>query len=315
MLTSGLTNAPISKGLLIYTIAASVALAILDIKHLATLQITPHLWPYGQYWRLAAWQVAGFGNSTEALFAAMLAYHLRVVERAWGTRKMATFLLTTLPYTTLLPPLLLLIVRPLTLAKLNALPSGPTATLFAVLAQYHASIPQTVRYCLSTTTAATTAPNHSTPASAAAPTDPPPTNKANLAITLSDKSTTYLVAAQLAASQFPNLLLPAVVGWGVGLAWRTEALPLFFVPGGYRWRVPGWVVGQADRNSSRVGGGGAGGREATAGSGGERYDELRRRLEGEVVAASGSSGAGGAGAAAGSGVEGAAQRLRRGVGA
>ncbi|PYI34413.1 hypothetical protein BP00DRAFT_390446 [Aspergillus indologenus CBS 114.80] len=311
MLTSGLTHAPIAKGLLIYTIAASVALAILDIKHLATLQITPHLWPYGQYWRLAAWQVAGFGNSTEALFAAMLAYHLRVVERAWGTRKMATFLLTTLPYTTLLPPLLLLMLRPLTVAKLNALPSGPTATLFAVLAQYHASIPPTVRYCLSTTTAAPTAPNNSTPASAAAaaptPTDQPPTHKANLAITLSDKSTTYLVAAQLAASQFPNLLLPAGVGWGVGLAWRTEALPLFFVPGGYRWRVPGWVVGQADRNSSR-GGGGAGGREGTAGAGGERYEELRRRLEGEVVAASGS------GAAAGSGVEGAAQRLRRGVG-
>ncbi|PYH84360.1 hypothetical protein BO82DRAFT_381533 [Aspergillus uvarum CBS 121591] len=295
MLTSGLTNAPISKGLLIYTIAASVALAILDIKHLATLQITPHLWPYGQYWRLAAWQVAGFGNSTEALFAAMLAYHLRVVERAWGTRKMATFLLTTLPYTTLLPPLLLLILRPLTLAKLNALPSGPTATLFALLAQYHASIPQTVRYCLSTATPTpTTAPP---PASATAPTEQT-TNKANLAITLSDKSTTYLVAAQLAASQFPNLLLPAVVGWGVGLAWRTEALPLFFVPGGYRWRVPGWVVGQADRNSSSSGG--AGGREGTAGSGSERYEELRRRLEGEVVAASGSSGAGGA--AAGSGV-------------
>ncbi|RAH40286.1 protein dscB [Aspergillus brunneoviolaceus CBS 621.78] len=310
MLTSGLTNAPISKALLIYTIGASVALAIFDIKHLALFQITPHLWPYGQYWRLAAWQVAGFGNSTEALFAAMLAYHLRVVERAWGTRKMGTFLLTTLPYTTLLPPLLLLLLRPLTLSKLNALPSGPTATLFAVLAQYHAAIPPTVRYCLSTASS-----NPSPPASAAQ--QPPPTDahppKSNVTLTLSDKSTTYLVAAQLAASQFPTMLLPAVVGWGVGLAWRTEALPLFFVPGGYRWRMPGWVVGQADRNRAGVRGGGGGGEEG-AGSGGERYEELRRRLEGEVVAASGSEGAG-----AGAGIEGAgagaAQRLRRGVGA
>ncbi|KAF7170089.1 hypothetical protein CNMCM5623_002638 [Aspergillus felis] len=89
MLTSGLTNAPITKLLLIYTIASSIALSILDIKHLASIRVSPHLWPYAQFWRLATWQLAGFSNSTEALFAAMLAYHLRVVERAWGKRKFA----------------------------------------------------------------------------------------------------------------------------------------------------------------------------------------------------------------------------------
>lgn len=89
MLTSGLTNAPITKLLLIYTIASSIALSILDIKHLASIHVSPHLWPYAQFWRLATWQLAGFTNSTEALFAAMLAYHLRVVERAWGKRKFA----------------------------------------------------------------------------------------------------------------------------------------------------------------------------------------------------------------------------------
>jgi hypothetical protein len=92
MLTSGLTNAPLTKSLLIYTIASSIALSLFDIKHLAVIYVSPHIWPYAQFWRALAWQVAGFTNSTEALFAAMLVYHLRVVERAWGKRKMAVSL-------------------------------------------------------------------------------------------------------------------------------------------------------------------------------------------------------------------------------
>lgn len=89
MLTSGFTNTPLTKSLLIYTIASSIALSILDVKHLASIHVSPHFWPYAQFWRALFWQIAGFTNSTEALFAAMLVYHLRVVERAWGKRKMA----------------------------------------------------------------------------------------------------------------------------------------------------------------------------------------------------------------------------------
>lgn len=89
MLTSGLTNAPLTKSLLIYTIASSVALSLFDIKHLVVIHVSPHFWPYAQFWRALIWQVVGFTNSTEALFAAMLVYHLRVVERAWGKRKIA----------------------------------------------------------------------------------------------------------------------------------------------------------------------------------------------------------------------------------
>jgi hypothetical protein len=92
MLTSGLTNAPLTKSLLIYTITSSIALSLFDIKHLASIHVSPHFWPYAQFWRALIWQIAGFSNSTEALFAAMLVYHLRVVERAWGKRKMAVSL-------------------------------------------------------------------------------------------------------------------------------------------------------------------------------------------------------------------------------
>ncbi|EAW24966.1 protein dscB [Aspergillus fischeri NRRL 181] len=288
MLTSGLTNAPITKLLLIYTIASSIALSILDIKYLASIRISPHLWPYAQFWRLATWQLAGFANSTEALFAAMLAYHLRVVERAWGKRKFATFILSTLPYTSLLSPLLLVLLRPLTLYKMNYLPCGPTATLFALLAQYHAGIPHTFRYRISTSTStSTTSANRNTDESGRGEGG----QGKYLTLLLSDKSTTYLVAAQLALSQFPGMMLPATVGWVVGVAWRAEVLPL---PAA-RWRVPAWAVGEKE----------VGRRGTQGGEGGERYEDLRRRLEGEALAAAAASGN------AGLGSEASGQRQRR----
>lgn len=89
MLSSGFSNASVSKFLVIYFVASSIGLAVFDAKHLAHIQVNPHLWRYGQISRVLLWQVAGYANSTETLFAAMLAYHLRVVERMWGSRKFA----------------------------------------------------------------------------------------------------------------------------------------------------------------------------------------------------------------------------------
>ncbi|KAJ5544846.1 hypothetical protein N7461_007150 [Penicillium sp. DV-2018c] len=284
MLTSGLTNAPITKTLIIYAIASSVALSLFDIKHLAVISISPHFWPYAQFWRALVWQIAGFTNSTEALFAAMLIYHLRVIERAWGKRKMATFLITTLPYTTLLPPILLTILRPLTFNNINYLPSGLTPTIFALLAQYYITIPHIYRYRLGTTstptgsstsTSTSTTPANNTNTNTNADSDTtinPKPEPPSLSLLLSDKSTTYLVAAQLALSQFPGMLLPSAVGWIVGVAWRAEILP-GLSPSELGFRVPAWVVGEKERRGSGNGNEGRGG-----------YEELRRRLEGEVAA-------------------------------
>ncbi|KAJ5606194.1 hypothetical protein N7510_008975 [Penicillium lagena] len=303
MLTSGLTNAPLTKSLLIYTIASSIALSLFDLKHMAAIHVSPHFWPYAQFWRAAVWQVAGFTNSTEALFAAMLVYHLRVVERAWGKRKMATFLLTTLPYTTFLPPILLaLVVRPLSLNTLNYLPSGPTAAIFALLAQYHAVIPHVFRYRIGTTASrgtATTSANDTTTTTTNSTTTTGPTRTTqseetttqqqqsskpaspSLTLLLSDKSPTYLIAAQLALSQFPCTLLPALVGWVVGVAWRAELLP-GLSPSSHGFRVPAWIVGERETRNAASGNVGAGAAER------ERYEDLRRRLEGEAASASAS---------------------------
>lgn len=186
-------------------------------------------------------------NSTTLLFSSLTLYNLRLLERLWGTRKLVSFLFSTALYTTLLPPFFLaLILRPLTLYYFNTLPAGPTSLLFALLAQYHAAIPHVYKYRIATSS--TSAPTVT-------------------GITLTDKSTVYLLSLQLALSQLPGSLLQAGVGWLVGYAWRSEILP----GGATRWRVPMWLVG---RGSAKYDG---------------RYEGLRRRLQAE-----GESGSGGA---------------------
>lgn len=158
-------------------------------------------------------------------------------------------------------------VRPLSFNHLNYLPSGPTATIFALLAQYYAIIPSTFRYRVGTT-ADTNESNSDVPQTK------PPTP--SLSLLLSDKSTTYIVASQMALSQFPAMLLPSALGWIVGVAWRAELLPgLSMTSSGFR--VPAWVVGEQERRSALSG----------SGAERERYENLRRRMEGEVATASG----------------------------
>lgn len=197
---------------------------------------------------------ACFTNSTEVLFGVVTLYNLRVIERLWGSRKFAvrdipdpcsalltirqSFLLATLPYTTLLPPILLtFVLRPLTLGRLNYLPAGPVPLIFALLANYYAAIPYTYRYKL--------APYASPPPTTSAS----PQNAAQTAtsiwaksITLTSKATTYLPPLQLALSQLPGSLLGAAVGWAVGTAYRRDVLPYAST-----WRVPGWVVGEENK--------------------------------------------------------------------
>lgn len=221
----------------------------------------------------------------------MTLYHMRLIERLWGSRKFAvrlspllhspnpvssnknqSFLLTIHPLISLLPPLLLsALLRPLSLGALNYLPAGPTPLVFALLAQYHAAIPHVYKYRIATSSptptarqansssasasATTSSTSSSSPASASDPTG----------LLFSDKTMTYILASQLALSQLPGSLLAATVGWGVGVAWRNYLLPERVV----EWRVPAWVVGEAARDGLQ-------GERAREG-----FEGLRRRLEGE----------------------------------
>ncbi|KAI4258672.1 MAG: hypothetical protein LQ352_001098 [Teloschistes flavicans] len=256
MLASGFTAAPVSRYFFFGTIVSSILVSITDTKYLFHVQLIPHIWRYMQFWRLFIWQSC-YNNSTELLFGVMTLYHLRIIERLWGSRKFAvsgknvstsmqyvwracaniqrqSFLVTTLPPTLFVPPLVLAILRPLTLSTLNILPAGPTPLIFALLAQYYAAIPTVYKYRLLISSS---------------PTD---------AVTLSDKSMVYLLAAQLALSSLPGSLICAATGWLIGVAWRRDLGPEVWTS----WRVPRWL---------------AGGEGAKGGD----FENLRRRLEGE----------------------------------
>lgn len=180
-------------------------------------------------------------NSTETLFAAIGFYNMRVIERLWGSRKYASFIVLCYAFLAFLPPMILaLILRPLSFYHLNFLPAGPTPLIFAVFAQYHAIIPHVFKYRIATSAS-------------------PPSNEAFVGLTFSDKSYLYLLATQLALSQFPGSFLSACCGWAIGYAWRNEVLPSNVV----RWRIPSWMVGIRTNKRS------------------ENYEGLRRRLEAE----------------------------------
>lgn len=86
MLSSGFSNAPISRYILTGIVVGALLASITDTKYYFWIAVRPHLLDYRQFWRLLTWQLC-YTNSTEVLFAAMTVYQLRVIERLWGSRK------------------------------------------------------------------------------------------------------------------------------------------------------------------------------------------------------------------------------------
>ncbi|KAJ4403636.1 hypothetical protein N0V85_005048 [Neurospora sp. IMI 360204] len=236
------TDAPVTKALVLGLVGLSIAASIFDIKHYFYISIGTHFLRYGQLWRILTYQLC-YTNSSEVLFGAMSLYHMRTVERFWGSRKYASFILIAGLFTAIIPPIFLTVVlRPLSFGVLDYIPAGPTPILFAILAQYHAMIPQIYKYKVVLSAS-------------------PPSNASDdtSGVIFSDKSTRYLMALQLALFQWPGSLLGAVIGWVVGYLWRNDLLPAAVA----RWRVPGWVVGLRAQKRN------------------DRFDGIRRRLEDE----------------------------------
>lgn len=270
--TSGFSHAPVTRFVILLSISTSILSSILDIKHYLPIRPTPHLWPYVQFSRILTFQTA-YISSTELLFSTALFYQFRVLERLWGSRKYASFLFVCFWLNVLLLPALVTVLKLGTLGMYNYLPSGLTAVVYACLSAWADEIPQLYRYKIITAATpgssvggqrgvdgAADASGSSGQGATTARAQQPP------GIVLSDKSTTYLIAAQVALSQFPYQLLPAAVGWTIGTAWMGELLP-----GGLgRWRVPNWVVGETSKSKERG-----------------QFEGLRRRLEEEGSSADG----------------------------
>ncbi|PQE17022.1 UBA domain-containing Ucp14 protein [Rutstroemia sp. NJR-2017a BBW] len=150
MISTGFADVPVTRSLVYAIILTSILVSVTDSKHLFYIQLDPHLLRYHQLWRMCVYQLC-YTNSTEVFFGAMTWYNMRVVERLWGSRRFASFLLLCFAFTSLAAPILLLILRPLSLYTINYLPAGPTSLIFAVLAQYHAIIPHQYKYKVAAT--------------------------------------------------------------------------------------------------------------------------------------------------------------------
>ncbi|ODA81618.1 hypothetical protein RJ55_00119 [Drechmeria coniospora] len=220
------THAPVTRLAVLGLVSASIAASMLDIKHYFYILIDTHLWRYRQLWRLLAYQLC-YTNSAEVLFAAMSLYNLRVVERFWGPRKYASFLVIAFLLTAVVPPLIMAVLRPLWPGLFNYVPAGPTPVIFAVLAQFYAMVPHMYKYQVATSQA-------------------PPTSEPFSGLTFSDKSYQYIIAFHLSLLQWPGSIVGAAAGWLVGHAWRGGVLPAPLVA----WRLPGWMVGLSSQRRS-----------------------------------------------------------------
>lgn len=268
------TNAPVSRLLVTGVVCSSLLASLLDTKHYLYIRTDLHLWQYGQFWRLVLFQLA-WTNSSEVLFGAMAFYHLRIIERLWGSRKYASFLLISFLLTCLVVPTFFIVLAPLTGGVMSYVPAGPVPLLFAAYAQYKALVPHLYQYQLVFRTPfalPTKTPSASSPESPA-PSAPNTSTSISTStkITLTDRLPTHFLILQSVLFQFPSSLPGALTGFAIGQAFRNDMLPSRLA----KWRVPNWLVGSSA--SLRRGRN-------------EGFEDLQRRLEGEGVAAGISTG-------------------------
>ncbi|PCH40949.1 hypothetical protein WOLCODRAFT_137098 [Wolfiporia cocos MD-104 SS10] len=196
-------NARITEGLIVALALTSVTSGIFDVKHYIHLQLVPHISRYHQYWRLFTHHFA-CANSSDMLLTTLLLYNTGVhIERSFGSAKYASFIIVTMLVSTITTflSLLLLHTSPTVGNLFNYIPCGPFAIVYSILYQHVRLVPQAYQWRL-------------------------------FGLTVNDKATTYLLAAQLAISHFPSTMLPISMGILSGYIYRSDLLQL------KSWRVP-----------------------------------------------------------------------------
>lgn len=81
-------NAPVTRSLVIGLVILSIAASLLDVKQYFYIRVDTHFWRYRQFWRMFTYQLC-CTNSSEALFASITLYNMRILEQMWGSRKYA----------------------------------------------------------------------------------------------------------------------------------------------------------------------------------------------------------------------------------
>ncbi|BGP18988.1 hypothetical protein JCM10213_002592 [Rhodosporidiobolus nylandii] len=134
-------GAPVSRALITTLAVASTLAAVTSTQPYFNLPLVPHLSRDHQFWRFLVAPFV-FSNSSELFLAVLVLWYASPgVERMFGTRKFASFLVVITAATTVLTALLLSLGWQATRGRFNSLPSGPFAVTFAIVYQSHRLVP------------------------------------------------------------------------------------------------------------------------------------------------------------------------------
>ncbi|BEI86564.1 hypothetical protein CcaverHIS002_0608510 [Cutaneotrichosporon cavernicola] len=185
---SGFQNAGVTKGIMVVLGITTLTISLLGAKPYAHLQLVPHITKYRQYFRVPLHPFA-FANSTELLVGELLLYNIgRGIERSFGARKFASFVVVATAMSAVLCCAALVVLHRF---GVNVVPAGPYGLIFALLWQYTRTVPSlyTFKVC---------------------------------GIPFSSKTFVYILAAQLASSWMPGSILAAIAGLLTGYLYRTD---------------------------------------------------------------------------------------------
>ncbi|OCF39893.1 hypothetical protein I317_06330 [Kwoniella heveanensis CBS 569] len=168
----------------------TLSASLLDIKPYLHLQLVPHITKYHQIWRIAIHPFA-FANSTELLLGELLLYNAGTsVERAFGSRKYASFILVSSLLSTLFASVIIVLLHSV---GLNSIPAGPYGVIFSLLWQQYRIFPSLYHFRV-------------------------------LGIEFSSKAFNWILASQLVLSNPPSSILISLCGLVAGYIYRTDTL-------------------------------------------------------------------------------------------
>ncbi|POY76021.1 hypothetical protein BMF94_0744 [Rhodotorula taiwanensis] len=219
MSASSFAGAPLSKAIVLSTVALSVLAAAASFQHHLALSLAPHLTRDHQLYRLVTHHLA-YANSSELLLGTLVLWQTSPgLERLFGTRKFAasdflpacalsrhpadlataqSFIVITTVIATLLEVVALGLGWRLSKGTLNSFPSGPFALVSAIAWQSHRLVPTLYHFRLF-----------------------------HAVLTLSNRFPTYLLWTLFTLSEPPSAtLLPSLCGLVTSIAYSSNLLSL-----------------------------------------------------------------------------------------
>lgn len=207
-LPPGLKGFPVSKYLCFAVIAVPILASLTSTKYVFFYAYDPFISQYHQFWRLLTVQLA-FINESEVFMSTLLLYQFRNLERLFGSRKYLSLIVIIYLYTLLTVSLLAAIKFYTDITWLNAVSSGPTSVMFALLANHREYIPVVYRFELY--------------------------GPGQAKIVLTDQFLVFLLSFQLSVAQGINSVCMGSLGWILGDLVSRGLIP------GKLWRIPYWA--------------------------------------------------------------------------